>query len=399
MDGSGHPLKILFYQFFPAGGIGRYTNELASALHSTGEIDVEVACSPDFAYRENAPYRVYPQLASLTHQNAILRKLKFMLAQGLSPAAFLSRARQEGVDIVHFSNINHLTYRFWREQVRRQAYRVAVTVHDVRRKKAILNRAWEERGLRCFYRDADALFVHSQVQLEDLLEFASPDPSRIHIVPHGPYAYPETNISKAQIRANFRIPEARTVGLCFGMVRDDKNVSEQLSALAKMTEDRPFLVVAGKMPSSGPGSEEALRQRIVSLGLEADVLLLNRYIGDDEVGQLYRGADFACLTYKSYFTSQSGVLNVAMHFDCPVLATPAPTLAETVGNYRIGCVCPGDQAGDIVTGLKALLGKLDQGEAFDFAAYRKAHSWQENARQTLAVYRRMIRHEKATERP
>ncbi len=395
MEGSDPRLKVLFYQFFPGGGIGRYTNELASALQSTEKIDVEVACSPDYAYRDTAPYAVYPHLASISHSIAPLRRLRFLLAQGLSPATVLARAREQKVDIVHFSNINHLTYRFWRQRVKRESFRVVATVHDVRRQKAILNRVWEERGLQSFYRDADALLVHSQRQVDDLLEFASPHPSRIHIVPHGPYAYPEPGAKRDQIRGVFGVPRERTVGLCFGMVRDDKNVSELLAAQARIVQERPFIVVAGKMPSSGSCSEESLRRKVVSLGLEEDVLFLNRFIEDDEVGQLYRCADFACLTYKRDFTSQSGVLNVAMHFDCPVLATPAPTLAETVSGYKIGCLCKGDLAPDIAAGLKGLLGRLNQREEFDFEGYRRAHSWQENANQTLDVYRQIIRDRKA----
>ncbi len=390
MESKTSQTRVMFYQFFPGGGIGRYTNELATAFHRSGEVAVEVACCPEYAYRDTACYDVYPGLAPISHPVPILRKSRFLLAQVTSPRAALSRAEDRNVDVIHFSNINHLTYRFWRERVRRGPFKVAATVHDVRRKKAILNRHWEERGLKQFYRDADALFVHSQVQVEDLIEFASPDPSRIHLVPMGPFAYAESTGDDASLRRDFGVPSDRMVGLCFGMVRDDKNVGELLAGLARLKDERPYIVIAGKMPASGSCSEEALRSKLAALGLQQDVLLLNRFINDDEVGGLYRLANFACLTYKTYFTSQSGVLNVAMHFDCPVLATPAPTLAETVSDYNVGSLCPGDSAADIELGLQSLVTSLKRGERFDFAEYREAHSWQENMRRTLGVYRQLL---------
>ena len=62
---------------------------------------------------------------------------------------------------------------------------IVSTVHDVRRQVAILNRGWEEKNLRQFYRDCDALFVHSRSQSEELQQFAGVSAENIFEVPHG----------------------------------------------------------------------------------------------------------------------------------------------------------------------------------------------------------------------
>ncbi len=383
-------MKILFYQFFPGGGIGRYTHELATALHQEPGVEVEVACSPDFHHRDSSSYPIWPRLFAVGHRISWVRRIRFLLAQWINPLCCLWRAKQSEVDVIHFSNINHLTYPFWRLWACYGSFRIVATAHDVRRAKAILNRAWEEYWLAQFYRDADALFVHSTLQRRDLMSFGRLGEQTSHIVPMGDFAFPETGANVDSLKRKLKIPSNRTVGLCFGMVRDDKNVPELIRALGLLKNRRPFLIVAGKMTESGPSSRESLQGLVERLGLGDDVLLLDSFIETEEVGEFYQLADFACLTYRTDFTSQSGVLNVAMHFACPVLATPAPTLAETVAQYEIGTVCDDDTAEAICLGMTKLIDALDGEALFDFEAYRRAHSWKENARLTVSVYRRIL---------
>ena len=382
-------LRVLFYQFFPGGGIGRYTHLLASELNRHSEVDVELVCSPEYHHLAEADYRVWSGLAPIGAKNPLVRKAKFLMGQWRNPRRFVGYLRDQECDVVHFSNINHLTYRFWRNQIHRPSHKVVATVHDVRRAGKILNRRWESRWLRCFYEDADALFVHSEKQLSDLLEYAPGASGRIHKVPHGVYAYPPSNSDRHAMRAKWGIAPDRTVGLHFGMIRADKNLPALLEALSMLRVNRPFLVIAGRMAERGQESESVFRSLIESLQLTQDVLIVNRFIDENEVGDLYQLADFGCLTYRSDFTSQSGVLNVAAHFDLPVLVTPAPTLAETVEEYRIGRVCAGDTAEAIASELRKLSSTLSRSGEFDFERYRREQSWQTNARRTLAVYQQL----------
>ena len=387
---SAASIRVLFYQFFPGGGIGRYTHELASAVNRDSGVDVEVVCSPDYEHLSVAPYRAWPGLQSISHTMPLLRRLRFLTAQVVNPIRCLSRAKSSHVDVIHFSNINHLTYPFWRARIRGGRNQYVATVHDVRRASKILNRDWERRSLRQFYEDADGLFVHSEQQVSDLHSYAEVPDSKIHLVPHGIYSYPESNGSVEEIRTRMKLPANRSIGLYFGMVRDDKNLEGLLMGLARLTGARPFLVVAGRMAGRGGQGESHFRQRIVELGLDKDVLLINRFIATEDVGDLYRVADFSCLTYKKYFTSQSGVLNVAMHFKCPVLVTPAPTLAETLDHFDIGVCCGDDTPQAIESGIQEMQSRLEGGRPFDFEGYRRAHSWDENAQRTIQVYRRLV---------
>lgn len=69
----------------------------------------------------------------------------------------------------------------------------------------------------------------------------------------------------------------------------------------------------------------------------------NRFIGDREVAQLFLDADLVALPYVE--ASQSGVLNIAAAFGCPVVATDVGEFRATVETRRLGLVAPpGDPA-------------------------------------------------------
>jgi glycosyltransferase involved in cell wall biosynthesis len=125
------------------------------------------------------------------------------------------------------------------------------------------------------------------------------------------------------------------------------------------------------------------------LGLGERVTFDDRFVPDDEVADLVCACDWVALPYRSSFTSQSGVLNLAVHYERPVLAGAAPVLAETVNSFRIGSVGESDDSEDL---LKAMLELEDtirrrDPSLFGFGNYRKMCTWRENARITAEVYR------------
>ena len=126
------------------------------------------------------------------------------------------------------------------------------------------------------------------------------------------------------------------------------------------------------------------------LGIEADVKFMDRYISDEEVGDLYEVADFSALTYSESFSSQSGVLNVSAHYRKPVLVTPSPTLAATVRQSGIGLVTASSEAESIAEGIQSLLPRLNRDWESIFNRYLVDYGWQENVKRTAKVYREVI---------
>ncbi|MGQ0633590.1 MAG: glycosyltransferase family 4 protein [Planctomycetaceae bacterium] len=383
---AGQRVRALFYAFFPGSGIGRYTHELLRELSRRRDVSAELACLPNFHWRDQATYPVWPGLREISHPRAWRRRLRFVLAQVENPRRLIARARATDAAVVHLSNINHLTFPLWNRWLRKGSLRVVATVHDVRRQRGIINLRYEERQLQRFYQQADGLFVHSHSQLVDLTTFADVDPARVHIVPHGPYDYGPASAPPEILRSRLGLPLDRQVALFFGNVRDEKNLDLLLEVLPPFA-DQVHLVVAGPTDVPGHKGRAHYRGRVESLGLTDAVTFIDGYIPDQSIPDLFAACDWVAMPYSRTFTSQSGVLNVAMSYHRPVLATSAPTLAETLAGVRVGVVVEPDCREALAAGTSRLQGRLAAAETWEFGEYLRRFSWAENARQTAEVYR------------
>lgn len=122
--------------------------------------------------------------------------------------------------------------------------------------------------------------------------------------------------------------------LFFGFIRDYKGLDLLLQAYA----DNRFrglnvkLIVAGEFYNN---SEQyfALEQE---LGLQGQVIWHNDFIADSDVKFFFNLADIIVQPYKS--ATQSGVTQIAYHFEKPMLVTNVGGLAEIVPNGKVGYV-------------------------------------------------------------
>jgi glycosyltransferase involved in cell wall biosynthesis len=384
-------VKANFYVSFPSGGIGRYTAMLLQELQAADQVDVELMCLPEFEWRGAGEYPTWPGLMSISHPIPTVRRARFLLGQFINPLRGVRRARESQADIIHFADFNHLTFPLWKWMIDRTALKVAISAHDVKRGKAILHRGWEDHQLKAAYQYADALFVHSAYQADELVDFAQVDRRKVHVVPHGPYPHgtgEKRPHDPDAARSALGLPADRPVGLFFGQVRDEKNLGGLLEALARARTDA-HLLVAGQSSSRHRGAE-TYRQRATELGIADRVHFINRYIRDDEVGRVFAACDWVALPYKERFTSQSGVLNVAAHYECPVLTSSSPVIHETVREAQIGVACVDDSPDALAAGIDEICAQVQRGASFAFDAYRKAYSWAENARRTVDVYRGLL---------
>jgi glycosyltransferase involved in cell wall biosynthesis len=77
------------------------------------------------------------------------------------------------------------------------------------------------------------------------------------------------------------------------------------------------------------------------LGLKNDVIWRNDFIPDSEVKYYFSIADIIAQPYKS--ASQSGVTQIAYHFEKPMLVTNVGGLAEIVPHGKVGYIVNPDE--------------------------------------------------------
>lgn len=350
------------------------------------DVQIELACLESYHWRQSARYPLWPGLLEISDSRAWRRRSRFLISQFVNPARLYRRALATDARIVHLSNINHLTFAYWNRLASRGGVRVVATAHDIERPKPMINRAYEDRQLKRFYRRADALLVHSRAQAAHLQAFADVAPERIHCVSFGPFDYGRPTATKGEIRARLGVPPHKKLALFFGNIRDEKNLELLLRSMPAF-RDELHLLVAGRGDAGAHRPVGYYRTLAKELSLEEQVEFLDHYIPDDQVPDLFEACDWAALPYSRSFTSQSGVLNVAMSYRRPVLATDAPTLGETLTTSNVGVVVESDSVRALADGIRSLHERLSNGSTFDFENYLARNGWASNVRQTIDIYR------------
>ena len=214
----------------------------------------------------------------------------------------------------------------------------------------------------------DGVLVMSQAVEDDVKRLLPRMP--FERVPHPVYAqYGAAGRDRASARARTKLEG--DVLLFFGFVRRYKGLDILIEALPKVLASRPVtLVVAGEFYEP----VEPLRARIAQLGLTERVRVLDRYVPDEEVGDLVAAADCVVLPYRS--ATQSGVVLVAYAGGCPVISTAVGGLPEVVDDGVTGFLVPPEDPAALA---QAILRFYERGgrPAFEAAVARKAEhfSW------------------------
>ena len=84
-----------------------------------------------------------------------------------------------------------------------------------------------------------------------------------------------------------------------------------------------------------------------------NVIIINRYIKDSEVRNLYTTA--RCVVYPYISATQSGVLSLAFYFGCPTLVSDVPFFKSIVEGKGIGVISKKGKVEDLCLSLKKLI--------------------------------------------
>ena len=128
--------------------------------------------------------------------------------------------------------------------------------------------------------------------------------------------------------------------LFFGLIRDYKGLDLLLKAYAdsRLREENVRLLVAGEFYS---GSDKYFEME-KELGLEGLVIWKSEFVPNSEVRYCFGAADLVVQPYRS--ATQSGVAQIAYHFEKPMLVTNVGGLAEIVPDGISGYVTEPDES-------------------------------------------------------
>lgn len=189
---------------------------------------------------------------------------------------------------------------------------------------------------RYYLGGCDGFIVMSKSVEEDIRKFTSLQP--VAYTPHPIYDnYGPISSRKAALQ-QLGLPEGegQRYLLFFGFIREYKGLDLLLQAMAlpQVRSLRLQLIVAGEFY----GPEAPYRQMVEDLGIAEAVIFRSSYIPKEEVGLYFAAADLVVQPYKT--ATQSGISQLAFHFEKPMVVTDVGGLPEIVRHGEEGYVVP-----------------------------------------------------------
>lgn len=124
-------------------------------------------------------------------------------------------------------------------------------------------------------------------------------------------------------------PDCRYL-LFFGLIRDYKGLDWLIEAFARASLSGIKLIVAGEFYNDGQHYFDLAQ----SLGVADRIVWKTEFVPDSEVRNYFAVADLIVQPYKT--ATQSGVTQIAYHFEKPMLVTRVGGLAEIVPDGKVG---------------------------------------------------------------
>ena len=178
----------------------------------------------------------------------------------------------------------------------------------------------------------DGFISMSESVLDDLKTFDQKKPKIF--TPHPVYDNFGQPNAKSFAKSNLGLDLKQNYILFFGFIRDYKGLDLLLRAMAdqRIKDLGLKLIVAGEFYTDSKPYYEIIEK----YGLNDQLVLATDFIPDDKVGDYFNAADMVVQPYKD--ATQSGVTQIAYHFEKPMLVTNVGGLPEIVPHLKTGYV-------------------------------------------------------------
>lgn len=219
------------------------------------------------------------------------------------------------------------------------------------------NRPGDRAFTRYFIKPLDGFVAMSDSVLSDINSFDRLKPRAL--CPHPLYDNFGEKVPKTEARKELGLDPDLKYILFFGFIREYKGLDLLLEAFSDSRFERSDirLLVAGEFYTDPEPYIKLIREQM----LEERVILRNDFIPDRDVRYYFSAADLVVQPYRS--ATQSGISQIAYHFEKPMIVTDVGGLPEIVPDGKVGFVVERDP-GKIAS---AIFDFYDKGLEEDFA--------------------------------
>lgn len=319
--GSAHPLR---------GGLANYNERLARAYQEAG-YEVKI-----FTFSLQYPNFLFPGKTQYSEEAAPKNLDIEVKLNSVNPLTWISLGRR-----IKKMTPNLLIMKFWIPFMGPSLGTVAKIVKKNKKTKVVSiidniipheNRPGDKILANYFVKNVDGFICMSDAVLNDLKTFDTKKPKIF--TPHPLYdnfGQPiEKQLAKEQLGLDKNVPYI----MFFGFIRDYKGLDILLEAMAddRIKNSKVKLIVAGEYYSN----EQYYLDIIKDKKIEDKLILATDFIPDSKVGQYFSACDMVVQPYKT--ATQSGVTQIAYHFEKPMLVTRVGGLPEIVPHMKTGYV-------------------------------------------------------------
>ena len=331
MTPEGKRLVLVGPAYPYRGGIAHFLEKMARDLRARGH-DVEIV-----TFTRQYPERLFPGATQFEPAPSRSAVPAVRLIDTLNPVSWLRAARHiarlapDAVVFAYWMPFFAPAFGTLARRLRRRGIPSIAVVHNALPHEP---RPGDVALSKYFLRACAGFVTLSDAVTRDLAALGVRGPVRQ--VAHPVYDVFGAPVPKASARAKLGLPADAPVLLFFGFVRKYKGLHVLIEAMPRIVAALPGvrLVVAGEFYED----EAPYRERIERLGLTEHVVIHDRYIPNDAVATYFSAADLVVQPYVS--ATQSGVAQIAFHFERPVVVTDVGGLAEVVPDGRAGFVVP-----------------------------------------------------------
>ncbi len=320
---------IIIGPAFPfRGGIANFNNALAMAYYNKGD-DVTL-----YSFTLQYPSFLFPGTTQYEDGQAP-KDLKIKtLINSINPFNWITVARK-----INKENPDFVIIRYWlpfmapclgtiARLLNKQIKILAITDNVIPHEKRI----GDSMFTKYFVKSCDAFLSLSASVLDDLTKFT--DSTFKKFIPHPIYDVFGEKISKQDAVKNLGLNSEDKHLLFFGFVRKYKGLDLMLKTMA----DERIKVMGVKLIVAGEfyDDKKEYLDLIADLDLSDSIIMKSNFIHPDRVKNYFCASDMITQTYKT--ATQSGITQIAYHFERPMLVTNVGGLAEIVPHNRVGYV-------------------------------------------------------------
>lgn len=320
--GTSHPYR---------GGIAAFTDRLATEFVKE-DVDIEVV-----TFKLQYPSFLFPGKTQYSDSKApegfpISRKVN-----SINPLNWIKvgkEIRKKNPDIVIFT--------YWMSFFAPCFGKIARVIKRNRHTKCIglvHNMISHEKSLLdkmfppYFVKAMDGFVALSKSVLDDIASLDRHNKPRV-FAPHPLYDHFGEIMDRAEAVKHLNLDPNYRYFLFFGLVRAYKGLDLLIDAFAdeRLRKYPMKLLVAGEFYDDPKPYLEQIKKH----DLKDFVIIENQYINDDDVKYYFNSSEMVVQPYKS--ATQSGVTQIAYHFEKPMLVTNVGGLGEIIPNGKVGYV-------------------------------------------------------------